>query len=297
MLLLQLIGIIGLYLLIFTSHRLLGICILLALGVLLNLLIKGGEKDRQEFARKRRDPFTYNGTFHDITYYAVSSRNSFHQYLVEEEKNCFSDSYTLAKKDELGRIVGGFITFTGKEISERGRYIKEGVIERDAEARKEAYIPGFNAVKNRKGEINGESFPLYHRTLLVPFRYSLNYGEYNDVMFAGTARLNIGIRASDNYIPTYEDHARNVKEIISRTKGNPFYYKDSKNTEHLSLHDFSFVITEIIHRGFEEYNHTYRYGVECFYSNDNLIPDVVEVVLIDITAQKSIFVASLWNRE
>ena len=116
-------------------------------------------------------------------------------------------------------------------------------------------------------------------------------------MFAGTARLNIGIRVSDNYIPTYEDHARNVKEIISRTKGNPFYYKDPKNTEHLSLHDFSCVITEIIHRGFEEYNHTYRYGVECFYSNDNLIPDVVEVVLIDITAQKSIFVASLWNRE
>ena len=206
-----------------------------------------------------------------------------------------TNSYTLAKKDSLGRIVGGLITFTGEEIDECGRDIKRGFYSRDNEARKSAQVPGFDLVKSEWVKIKDQSYPLYHRTHLVPFRYCLNDGEFGDVMFTGTARLNSGFRADIKFIPNDENHAKNVRQILQAVSTNAFAFADSKNTQRLSLDDFERAVGDLVHRSAEAYTHTYKYGVECFYDNESLIPSRVLVVLTDVTEKKTLFAATLEN--
>ena len=206
-----------------------------------------------------------------------------------------TNSYTLAKKDSLGRIVGGLITFTGEEIDERGRDIKRGFYSRDNEARKSAQVPGFDLVKSEWVKIKDQPYPLYHRTHLVPYRFCLNDGEFESVLFTGTARLNSGFRADIKFILNDETHAKNVRQIVQAVSTNAFAFANSKNTQRLSLDDFERVVGNLVHRSAEAYTHTYKYGVECFYDNENLIPSRVLVVLTDVTDKKTLFAATLEN--
>lgn len=294
----------------FTSYWLIGVVLLILVGAILfkNSDEKGNlnegfkpdiEKERQAHMKRKNANFpkhTFLAYNNDILYDEVATRGDFHKLLTDVALvNPKTNSYTLAKKDSLGRIVGGLITFTGEEIDERGRDIKRGFYSRDNEARKSAQVPGFALVKSEWVDIKGQSYPLYHRTHLVPFRYCLNDGEFGDVMFTGTARLNSGFRADIKFIPNDETHAKNVRQIVQAVSSNAFAFADSKNTQRLSLDDFERAVGDLVHRSAEAYTHTYKYGVECFYDNESLIPSRVLVVLTDVTDKKILFAATLEN--
>lgn len=294
----------------FTSFRFMGVVLLILAGVILykNSDEKGNlnegfkpdiEKERQAYMKRKNANFpkhTFLAYNNDILYDEVATRGDFHKLLTDVALvNPKTNSYTLAKKDSLGRVVGGLITFTGEEIDERGRDIKRGFYSRDNEARKSAQVPGFALVKSEWVDIKGQSYPLYHRTHLVPFRYCLNDGEFGDVMFTGTARLNSGFRADIKFIPNDENHAKNVRQILQAVSTNAFAFADSKNTQRLSLDDFERAVGDLVHRSAEAYTHTYKYGVECFYDNESLIPSRVLVVLTDVTDKKILFAATLEN--
>lgn len=294
----------------FTSYWLIGVVLLILAGAILfkNSDEKGNlnegfkpdiEKERQAHMKRKNANFpkhTFLAYNNDILYDEVATRGDFHKLLTDVALvNLKTNSYTLAKKDSLGRIVGGLITFTGEEIDERGRDIKRGFYSRDNEARKSAQVPGFALVKSEWVDIKGQSYPLYHRTHLVPFRYCLNDGEFGDVMFTGTARLNSGFRADIKFIPNDENHAKNVRQILQAVSTNAFAFADSKNTQRLSLDDFERAVGDLVHRSAEAYTHTYKYGVECFYDNESLIPSRVLVVLTDVTDKKILFAATLEN--
>jgi hypothetical protein len=294
----------------FTSYWLIGVVLLILVGAILfkNSDEKGNlnegfkpdiEKERQAHMKRKNANFpkhTFLAYNNDILYDEVATRGDFHKLLTDVALvNPKTNSYTLAKKDSLSRIVGGLITFTGEEIDERGRDIKRGFYSRDNEARKSAQVPGFDLVKSEWVKIKDQSYPLYHRTHLVPFRYCLNDGEFGDVMFTGTARLNSGFRADIKFIPDDENHAKNVRQILQAVSTNAFAFADSKNTQRLSLDDFERAVGDLVHRSAEAYTHTYKYGVECFYDNESLIPSRVLVVLTDVTEKKTLFAATLEN--
>ena len=294
----------------FTSYWLMGWVLLLLAGVILfrNSDEKGNlnegfkpdiEKERQAYMKRKTANFpkhTFLAYNNDILYEEVGTREDFHKLLTDIALvNPKTNSYTLAKKDSLGRIVGGLITFTGEEIDERGRDIKRGFYKRDDEVRKNAQVPGFDLVKSEWVKIKDQSYPLYHRTHLVPYRFCLNDGEFESVLFTGTARLNSGFRADLKFIPNDETHAKKVRQIVQAVSSNAFAFSDSKRTQRLSLDDFERAVGNLVHRSAEAYTHTYKYGVECFYDNESLIPSRVLVVLTDVTEKKTLFAAVLEN--
>lgn len=294
----------------FTSYWLMGWVLLLLAGVILfrNSDEKGNlnegfkpdiEKERQAYMKSKNANFpkhTFLAYNNDILYDEVATREDFHKLLTDIALvNSKTNSYTLAKKDSLGRIIGGLVTFTGEELDERGRDIKRGFYKRDDEARKNAQVPGFDLVKSEWVKIKGQSYPLYHRTHLVPYRFCLNDGEFESVLFTGTARLNSGFRADLKFIPNDENHAKSVRQIVKAVSTNAFAFADSKNTQRLSLDDFERAVGDLVHRSAEAYTHTYKYGVECFYDTDSLIPSRVLAVLTDVTEKKTLFAAVLEN--
>lgn len=294
----------------FTSYWLMGWVLLLLAGVILfrNSDEKGNlnegfkpdiEKERQAYMKSKNANFpkhTFLAYNNDILYDEVATREDFHKLLTDIALvNPKTNSYTLAKKDSLGRIIGGLVTFTGEELDERGRDIKRGFYKRDDEARKNAQVPGFDLVKSEWVKIKDQPYPLYHRTHLVPYRFCLNDGEFESVLFTGTARLNSGFRADLKFIPNDETHAKNVRQIVQAVSSNAFAFSDSKRTQRLSLGDFERAVGNLVHRSAEAYNHTYKYGVECFYDNESLIPSRVLAVLTDVTDKKTLFAAVLEN--
>ena len=204
-------------------------------------------------------------------------------------------AYILADKDDLGRIVGSFIVFDGHLLDTQNKAIKVGFYKRSDNVRKNADVPGFDTVKQEWAIVQGKERPLYHRTHLVPYRLCLNDGEYGHVMFTGTARLNSGMRVKENYLPNEEEHNRNAEVIFKTALKTPMYYMNPKRTSQFSLDDFERSISYFVHQSAQVYKHTYRYGVECFYDDNTLIPSYVEVTLIDCTDYKVLMRATLLN--
>lgn len=233
--------------------------------------------------------------FNHINYIPIRTRKLFHNSLTGLDFVGHKSAYILADKDELGRIVGGFMVFDGYLLDTQNKAIKLGLYKRSDNIRKNADVPGFETVKTKWVTIQGKERPLYHRTHLVPYRLCLNDGEYGHVMFTGTARLNSGMRVTDNYLPTEEEHNRNAEIIFKTALKNPMYYRNPKRTSHFSLDDFERSISHFVHQSAQAYKHTYRYGVECFYDNDGLIPSYVEVTLVDCTDYKVLMRATLLN--
>ena len=297
------------FIMLFTSFRFMGVVLLILAGVILfkNSDEKGNlnegfkpdiEKERQAYMKRKNANFpkhTFLAYNNDILYEEVATREDFHKMLTDVALVNKTNSYTLGKKDSIGRIVGGLVTFTGEELDERGRDIKHGFYSRDNEARKNAQVPGFDLVKSEWVKIKDQPYPLYHRTHLVPYRFCLNDGEFESVLFTGTARLNSGFRADIKFLPNDETHAKNVRQIVKAVSTNAFAFSDSKNTQRLSLDDFERAVGDLVHRSAEAYTHTYKYGVECFYDTDSLIPSRVLAVLTDVTDKKTLFAAVLEN--
>ena len=233
--------------------------------------------------------------FNHINYIPIRTRKLFHNSLTGLDFVGHKGAYILADKDDLGRIVGGFMVFDGNLLDTQNKAIKVGFYKRSDDARKKADVPGFDTVKQEWATVQGKERPLYHRTHLVPYRLCLNDGEYKQVMFTGTARLNSGMRVKENYLPTEEDHNRNAEVIFKNALKNSMYYMNPKSTSQFSLDDFERSISYFVHQSAQVYKHTYRYGVECFYNDNTLIPSYVEVTLVDCTDYKVLMRATLLN--
>lgn len=233
--------------------------------------------------------------FNHINYIPIKTRKLFHNSLISLDFVGHKSAYILANKDELGRIVGGFMVFDGYLLDTQNKAIKLGLYKRSDNIRKNADVPGFDVVKREWATVQGKERPLYHRTHLVPYRLCLNDGEYKHVMFTGTARLNSGMRVKDGYLPTEEEHNQNAEVIFKTALKSPMYYRNPKRTSQLSLDDFERSISHFVHQSAQTYKHTYRYGVECFYDTEGLIPSYVEVTLVDCTEYTVLMRATLLN--
>lgn len=233
--------------------------------------------------------------FNHINYIPIKTRKLFHNSLIGLDFVGHKSAYILANKDELGRIVGGFMVFDGYLLDTQNKAIKLGLYKRSDNIRKNADVPGFDVVKREWATVQGKERPLYHRTHLVPYRLCLNDGEYKHVMFTGTARLNSGMRVKDGYLPTEEEHNQNAEVIFKTALKSPMYYRNPKRTSQLSLDDFERSISHFVHQSAQTYKHTYRYGVECFYDTEGLIPSYVEVTLVDCTEYTVLMRATLLN--
>ena len=233
--------------------------------------------------------------FNHINYIPIKIRKLFHNSLIGLDFVGHKSAYILANKDELGCIVGGFMVFDGYLLDTQNKAIKLGLYKRSDNIRKNADVLGFDVIKRECATIQGKERPLYHRTHLVPYRLCLNDGEYKHVMFTGTARLNSGMRVKDGYLPTEEEHNQNAEVIFKTALKNPMYYRNPKRTSQLSLDDFERSISHFVHQSAQTYKHTYRYGVECFYDTEGLIPSYVEVTLVDCTEYTVLMRATLLN--
>lgn len=233
--------------------------------------------------------------FNHINYIPIRTRKLFHKSLTGLDFIGHKGAYILADKDELGRIVGGFMVFDGYLLDTQNKAIKLGLYKRSDDVRKQADVPGFENVKTEWVTVQGKERPLYHRTHLVPYRLCLNDGEYGHVMFTGTAHLNSGMRIKDGYLPTEEEHNQNAEVIFKTALKNSMYYMNPKRTSQLSLDDFERSISHFVHQSAQTYKHTYRYGVECFYDTEGLIPSYVEVTLVDCTEYTVLMRATLLN--
>lgn len=270
------------------SHLWFSIVAFLSIALLVFVYNKG--KDKDETLRKIEKNY-----FNHINYIPIRTRKLFHKSLTGLDFVGHKGAYILADKDDLGRIVGGFMVFDGHLLDTQNKAIKVGFYKRSDDVRKNADVPGFDTVKQEWAIVQGKERPLYHRTHLVPYRLCLNDGEYKHVMFTGTARLNSGMRIKDNYLPAEEEHNRNAEVIFKTVLKNPMYYMNPKRTSQFSLDDFERSISHFVHQSAQAYKHTYRYGVECFYDDNTLIPSHVEVTLVDCTDYKVLMRATLLN--
>lgn len=260
------------------------------LSIVLLVFVYNTGKDKDETLGKIEKNY-----FNHINYIPIRTRKLFHKSLTGLDFVGHKGAYILADKDDLGRIVGGFMVFDGHLLDTQNKAIKVGFYKRSDDVRKNADVPGFDTVKQEWAIVQGKERPLYHRTHLVPYRLCLNDGEYKHVMFTGTARLNSGMRIKDNYLPTEEEHNRNAEVIFKTVLKNPMYYMNPKRTSQFSLDDFERSISHFVHQSAQAYKHTYRYGVECFYDDNTLIPSHVEVTLVDCTDYKVLMRATLLN--
>lgn len=240
-----------------------------------------------------------NPKFRGIPYVVHPNRESFHDAFLLKTDN--GEEVHTCNLDRDGRVVGAFVTFRGRTLTENKRKIREGEVKRNDEARKSAFVPAMDAIKGRLTKVDGKPYFHYHRTHLIPFRFCLNDGEYSNIMFAGTSRLNAGHVPELGIIPTSENHEDYVEYITECVRKSPFYFddivqgSDSAYRLGFSLDDFERTADRLVYDSAESYRHMFKYGVECIYKTGGLIPSHVRVLFIDTTAKKLIFSAYLKN--
>ena len=251
--------------------------------------------------RKRKPSFLKSSitlpTYRGMKYHTIRDRAALNHVINDRDHTLKPGHVYLGYPDDFDRIIGACVTYDGALLTKHKRLIKNGVYKRDDETRRKANVPAFDNVKHEWATLNGKNVPLYHRTHLIPFRFCLNDGGYEQIMFTGTARLNSGERVDIQYKPTDADHAANVQRIKRPLPYNKFYFMDPENTVDLSLDDFERLADACVYDDHITYKHVYKYGVECFYDRCGDIPDRVEVTLIDTTAKQLLWKATLLNQK
>lgn len=237
--------------------------------------------------------------FRGIPYVIHPNKESFHDAFLLKTNN--GEEVHTCKLDNKCRVVGAFVTFRGTTLTRNKRKIREGEIKRNDEARKSSFVPGMDAVKSKLTKVNGKPYFHYHRTHLIPFRFCLNDGEYSNIMFTGTSRLNAGHIPELGIVPTNEEHSDNVDYIIECVQKSPYYFDDIETGSDaayrlsLSLDDFERAADSLVYETAESYSHMFKYGVECIYKNEGVIPSHVRVLFIDTTLKRLLFSAVLKN--
>lgn len=137
------------------------------------------------------------------------------------------------------RPEGAFIILDKDEIDRRRKMIEDNVFTRNSNDRYLANVVGFKEHSSYV-TVNGEKEYLYHRTHLLPFRFSLSEGNNVDnLLITGTTRMNNGDRPNHNYfVPsnTYFELNKYSRELEELKKVGYFNdgYDVYENLKHLN---------------------------------------------------------------
>lgn len=208
-----------------------------------------------------------------------------------------------------GRVHGAMMTISKEMLANHRHLIQSGEVVRDNELRYKAFVPGMDEVRDEKVQSpDGQTYSLWHRTHLVPFRFALSDGDIDGIMFAGTAHVNHGDR------PNYMFH---IDKYIQEARGNELFarYFHNKKTHPLYLDGPKILVNEEFAPAGTQYSlddleqvachiieaqkfDLFRYGVMCHYNDENLglIPDWVEVHMVNVTKHQTAMHATLQNR-
>lgn len=199
-----------------------------------------------------------------------------------------------------GRPIGAIALLTTGMLRARQAMVQTGIVKRSDEQRKRAYTPGYDLVSHDYVKVAGQKINLYHRTHLLPFRFTLSEGDNIDgLLFTGTAHLNHGDRPQMNYL-MMNNQAR-VNQLYSIYQNN--HYRLVLNNvqvpgepvgTHYSLDDFEQLATRII-LSKKQAETEFKYEASCHYDTDGLIPQSITVNLWDLTHQVLAFTVTLPN--
>lgn len=252
----------------------------------------------------------------DLRVQRIKSRRVLHKQLHSlGYTNGIHDSTDIVCVDlENGRqgerVVGGYV-FMNKDLLRRNKaLIKAGIVKRNAKLRRDVNVPGRKKVAQEAVVIGKDRMSLWHITHGVPYRYLLSDGEIDNMMFMGTAHLNMGARYDRGYVPAQKGTPDSIsnrvsylrQEVERAMKENPRKGlvleaprapgTAGRNRPQFSMDDLERLADFIINSKPKSY---FRYGFECFYSEGSVIPDSVEVVMVNLTTGQKVFDILLYN--
>ena len=247
----------------------------------------------------------------DYKVFYVQNRKQFHNLLMSKSRHLIGvpDAVDIVlSRRENGRIVGAFI-YMNYELLRRNKYfVKNNIIKRDSAFRKKVGAPGMSLVKDQVVDNGGMKASLYHLTHLIAFRHSLSEGDFDGLLFTGTAHLNSGSRYDINYVPAY---SKTIDSTLSRVQWLKDYFFEhneqivldypkvktgfnfgKRGDPQFSLNEF-----ELLYDFFLSWkkDHVFKYGIECHYINGSTLVDRVNVIIIDVTDNKLLVDVILGN--
>ena len=276
------------------------LCIVLVVLIFF-LKPKGYETIRKHSERKRdyRVQYSYG-------------RNHFHKLLMSKERHLtgISDGTDIVvSKKQRGRVVGAFVYMNYDLLQRNKSLIKEGIVKRDARERQYNSAPSIDLVKGEVVDTGSGKSSLYHLTHLVAFRHSLSEGDFDGLLFAGTAHLNSGARYDLDYVPPY---SKTSDSTLSRVNYLKEYFFDnnyqikldyptvrtnrnfgSKGAAQFSLNEFELLFDFFVNW---KKAHVFKYGVECYYQKGSSLVHHVNVIIIDVTSHELLVDVKLMNR-
>lgn len=218
----------------------------------------------------------------------ILKQNKIKPTYVENILDSFNNQKSNTKSFKISnqeRTEGAYITLNRSRLEENKKEIYNGIITRNDDLRKKAKVYGY--YENQKYVIvSGKKEYLYHRTHLLPFRYTLSEGDDADgLLITGTSYLNSGNRPDKNYKVPEDEFSldgRKGRQVTLKSKIKKFYcIKDIKVDKNLdvnySLDDIERLVDSIILE--RDYIFNYKYGVFCNYDDNQKIPSSVTAIL------------------
>lgn len=206
----------------------------------------------------------------------------------------------LVAEMSQGRPIGAIALLTTGILKARQAAIQSGRVVRSDKKRKQANTPGYDLVSHQYAEVAGKKINLYHRTHLLPFRFTLSEGDDIDgLLFTGTAHLNHGDRPHIDYF--MPNNQARVNQLYAAYQNN-HYRLVLHNTQvpgeirgtNYSLNDFEQLATRII-MSKKQPETEFKYEVSCHYDTEGAWPQSITVNLWDLTHQTLAFTAMLPN--
>lgn len=261
------------------------------------------KRNRANLKKYQPKPYEFNSL--------ASFDTAFHDFkMVGNVGNLFLAPADSELIDGGYRTYGAMITLDSNLIHQHKNLIRDGIVTRDSSLRYAANVAGFDNVASQKIDLgNGEKVALWHRTHYIPFRFALSEGDIRNIMFTGTAHLNHGDRPDEGYYVD-ENEARRRQDLLF----HQFHPEHSKITKPVQIVGLSTLVgnnapkdtqyslddMERLAESIIQYKKgdVFRYGVMAHYNDDNmgLIPDFVEVRLVNVTKGITELSASLQNR-
>lgn len=253
----------------------------------------------------------------DLQVKTLHNRKTFHKALMSLDYTTnvpkWVDLVSVEKESTKNgdRVVGAFIYMRKPLLQRNKQLIKDKIVQRDATLRKHARVPGRPMVRSEAVTVGGQRMALWHITHMLPYRYCLSDGEIPDIMFMGTAHLNMGARYDKGYVPAQKGTFDSVSARVNHLKEAVNAKRKTKYGLQLktplitglpreygkvqySMDDFERLADYIINSRKDD---EFKYGVECFYRGDNVIPESVQIYMINMTRKRQEFRVTLKNRK
>lgn len=248
----------------------------------------------------------------DLHVVQIGSRKKFHSLLFSTNEMGVSkaaDIVTVALESGRGgkRVVGAMMFITKSTLQRNKDLIKRKIVSRDSKMRQRTFIPGRKKTWNDKVVVQGTTHNLWHATHLIPFRYCLSDGDIANIMFMGTAHLNMGAKYEVGYAPaskgtldSNQARVNQLKELVNQSKNGLKLTHPEVQGKGLkrygfvqySLDDFERLADYLINSRKDDH---FKYGVECYYENGDVIPSEVHIVMVNLTKHKLEFSVRLKN--